>query len=308
MNSKQIKFKGTIFIILSAFFFGTYGTWSKMMSGIFDDFFQSWTRSLIVIGILLPIAFITKKLRKIEKEDWKWILIYSVPGALGVPALFYAFTKLSVGTTLLLFYSMITISAYVYGMIAFKEKMNKVKIISLLLGILGLVIMYSLNLKEGIFPMIIASIAGICAGTEVNFTKKLSNRYSPEQLAIIVYIVCFIITLPIFLILKGFTFNIDSNLIAWIANFAYAVSSLIAFMFVVKGFKNLEPSIAGILGLLEVPIGILLAFIIFKEPISIAVIIGGTIIIFACMLPNLTDILKERKENKIKKAENKKIG
>lgn len=269
-----------------------------MMSGIFDDFFQSWTRSLIVIGILLPIAFISKKLRKIEKEDWKWILIYSMPGALSVPTLFYAYTKLSIGTTALLFYSMMTISEYIYGIIAFKEKMNKVKIISLIIGILGLVIMYSLNFKEGIFPMIIASIAGICAGTEVTFTKKISNRYSTEQLTIIVYGACFIITLPIFLILKGFTFNIDSNLIAWIANFAYAVSSLIAIMFVVKGFKHLEPSIAGILGLLEVPIGILLAFIIFKEPISIAAIIGGTIIIFACMFPNFIDVLKERKENK----------
>lgn len=298
MKEKQTKLKGTIFILLSAVFFGTYGTWSKLMSGVFDDFFQSWTRSLIVIAILLPISIISKKLIKIDKKDIKWYLIYSVPGAMGVPTLFYAFTKLSVGTTLLLFYSALTISTYIYGILVFKEKMNKIKIISLLLGIAGLIVMYSLNLKEGLFPIIIATIAGLCAGTEVVFTKKLSDKYSGEQLAIGVYAVCFLITFPIFLALNNFSFNIESTTIAWIANVGYAVSSLTAFMFVVKGFNYLESSIAGILGLLEVPIGILLSMIIFNEQIDLSIIIGGSLIILACMLPNLVDLIKERKKIK----------
>ena len=298
MESKQIKLKGTMYILLSALFFGTYGIWSKMMSGVFDDFFQSWTRSLIVIAIMLPIAIVTKKLIKIDKKDIKWYLIYAVPGAMGVPTLYYAFTKLSVGTTLLLFYSALTISTYIYGILVFKEKMDKVKIVSLILGIIGLIVMYSLNLSEGLFPMLIATISGLCAGTEVVFTKKLSDKYSSEQLTIGVYTACFLITFPIFLVLNNFSFIVESTTIAWIADFGYAISSLIAFMFVVKGYKYLESSIAGIIGLLEVPIGILLSFIIFKEQIDLSIIIGGLLIIFACMLPNLSDLIIEKRKQK----------
>ena len=69
-------------------------------------------------------------------------------------------------------------------------------------------------------------------------------------------------------------------------------------MFVVKGFNYLESSIAGILGLLEVPIGILLSMIIFKEQIDLSIIIGGSLIIVACMLPNLVDLINERKKIK----------
>lgn len=299
MEATNKRGRGSLYIVIAAFFFGTYGIWSKMMSGVFDDFFQSWTRSLIVVVVMIPIGIIFKKLKKIEKKDIKWYLAYSLPGAITVPTMFYAYTQLSVGTVLILFYSMLTISTYVYGIIFFKEKMTPVKIISLILGIAGLIATYSLNFKEGIFPMIITIISGICAGTESVFTKKLSDKYSDIQLTIGVYLVCFILTFVCFLLINKFSFNIQSTAEAWIGNIGHAIVGILSFLFMVKGYELLEPSIAGIIGLLEIPVGIVLALIIFGEAIGISTIIGGGLIIVASMLPNLVDIFK----NKSKKAE-----
>ena len=295
----KTKINGTMYILVSAICFGTYGVWSKMMSGIFDEFFQSWTRSLIIILILIPIGIYTKSFIKLDMKDLKWFLIYSIPGAMVVPTMYYAFTTLSIGTTTLLFYSALTISTYVYGAIFFNEKMNKVKIFSLLLGIAGLSVMYTLNFRGSLFPMIIATISGICGGTEVVFTKKLSDKYSPIQLTSFLYGVCFVIMLSVFLVINNFSFKVEGTWIAWLADFGHAITSLFAFLLVVKGYNYLEASMAGIIGLLEIPIGIIFALIIFKEPITTSIMFGGILIIFACILPNLVDVIKKRKEVKV---------
>ena len=189
--SKQIK--GSIFILLSAFFFGTYGVWSKMMGGIFDDFFQGWTRAIIIVAILSVFGIVFKQMRKIDKEDFKHYLIYAVPGALVVPAYFYGFTHLTIGTATLLFYASLTITNYVLGVLFFKEKMAPIKLMSLILGLMGLYVIFSFSFKELLIPMVISSLSGICGGIEVTFTKRLSDKYSPIQLTTFLYTVSFFI-------------------------------------------------------------------------------------------------------------------
>lgn len=288
---KSIASRGSIYIVVGALFYATYGIWSKMMGDVFDEFYQSWTRSLMIVAVLLIIGILFKQLRKIEKKDIKWYFAYSLPGSISVPGMFYAYNRLSVGTASVLFYSMLTISTYIYGILFFKEKMTQLKIIALIIGIAGLLVTYSLSLNGNVFAMFVAIASGIGAGTEATFTKRLSDKYSSIQLALAMFAVCFFCTLIIFLFNNNFSFDIDGTIKAWMFNIGHAVSSLCAFILVVKGFKYLDPSVAGIIGLLEISFGIILAFIILSEPVSLPVVIGGGLIIMASMLPDLYTLM-----------------
>ena len=283
--SKQ--FKGSLLILASAFFFGTYGVWSKMMAGQFDDYFQGWTRSLIIVITLLIFGGVFKSFRKIDKEDIKYYIIYAVPGAMVVPYYYYGFTHLSIGTATLLFYASLTITSYILGILFFHERMNISKMASLGLGLSGLFSIYSLSLKEALVPIIICSLAGIIGGVEVVFTKKISDKYSAIQLTTCLYSMSFFICFIIYMVMHNFQFNISWDKIAWAGNIGHTISSLMAFLLVVRGYRFLEPSVGGIIGLLEIPIGICFGIFLFGEAITPSIIIGGSLIICSAALPNV---------------------
>jgi len=289
------QLKGSLYILASAVFFGTYGIWSKMMSGVFDDFFQGWTRSLIILCILAPIGILTKSFRKIKKEDFKWHALYAFPGSLVIPLYYYAFTHLSIGTATLTFYASLTITSYILGFAFFKEKVSWAKIVSLILGICGLCAIYALSVSINPtlgLPLAISVLAGVCGGIEVVFTKRLSDRYSPIQLTFFLFAVSFILCLSIYLGLHHFIIVLPASPIAWTGTIMHAIASTAAFFLVVLGYKNIEPSVGGIVGLMEIVFGIFFGFLFFHEVLSTSVIIGGALIIVAAALPNIAELRK----------------
>ena len=92
---------------------------------------------------------------------------------------------------------------------------------------------------------------------------------------------------------KLFVVSLDTT--AWIGNVGHAAATLLAFLFVVEGYKNLEPSIAGIIGLLEVPFGILLGIVLFGEKLTESIVIGGGLILVATMIPNIKEAFYDSK-------------
>jgi drug/metabolite transporter (DMT)-like permease len=60
---------------------------------------------------------------------------------------------------------------------------------------------------------------------------------------------------------------------------------------------EIEASIGGLLGLLEIVFSILLGILIFHEVLTVRVIIGGTIIILAAVLPHIADLLHKNSQS-----------
>ena len=113
-------------ILASAALFGSYGIWSKEMGKDFGIFFQGWTRSAIILILLLPIV-LRKKAYMFKKEDLKWVLVSVIFGAATQVPLYYAFNHTTIGTALVLFYAMFVITAYLAGRLFLGEEITKVK-------------------------------------------------------------------------------------------------------------------------------------------------------------------------------------
>lgn len=282
-------------IFISAIGFGSYGVWSKFIGEDFGIFYQGWVRSALVLLFLIPIAYFTKSFKPVKKTDLKWILIPVLFGVATQAPLYYAFINMDIGTATLIFYSMYVITSYVVGKIFLKEKITIPKIISLFLAFLGLFLIFGISLSIFSFlALLMAGVNGIASGGEVATTKKTTEKFSSLQIGIYVWAGILITHLPLSLLFGEKQIVPELNLV-WLSMCAFALAGLISFWLVIEGYKYVDASIGGLIGLFEIIAGIGFGFIIFHEELTLLTYLGGGIIILSAMLPDLTTILSRKK-------------
>ena len=96
---------GLFLLLTSAFFYSTYGVFSKFISTGFEPFTHAWTRSFLTLILFLIFGLAKKLYTKIKKEDIKWYLIIGIIGALAIAPTYYSLAYLNIGTALFLQYS-----------------------------------------------------------------------------------------------------------------------------------------------------------------------------------------------------------
>lgn len=284
-------------ILLSALGFGSYGVWSKFIGNDFGVFAQGWVRSAIVLFILIPVAYYTKSFKRIDKKDLKWVLIPVFFGVLTQAPLYFAFNHMDIGTATLIFYATYVITSYMVGKVMFREIITSVKLVSLILAMLGLVVMFGFSLgKFTLLAMLMAAINGMASGGEVATTKKPTEKYSSLQVGVYVWLGIFITHLPVSLIIGEGQVPLEFN-VAWLSMFAFALVGLTAFWLVVEGYKFVDASIGGLIGLMEIIFGVIFGVLVFSESITPTVLVGGLIIVLSAMLPDLVNIVVSKKRD-----------
>lgn len=117
-------------------------------------------------------------------------------------------------------------------------------------------------------------------------SKLISKKFSSIQISTIIWTSSFLVCLPMSFLLneRQIIPTIDVH---WISMLIFAVAGLLAFYLLVEGYKKVDATIGGLIGLLEVVFGILFGFLFFKEALTADIIIGSLIILIAAMLPNI---------------------
>lgn len=294
--------RGSILIILSAFGYATYGVWSRMMAGTFGEFNQAWTRGLALLIILVPWQLYRKSFKKIKRKDAIWFIVLSLLGGLNQAPYFYGFEHLTIGTATLLFYISLVGATFVIGKIFFKEELTMIKYSSLGTATIGLFIIYNFALTpEQILPATLTMLAGFMGGTFVSLSKKLSGNYSEVQIMTCDFAAMFIFNFVISGIVGEGAIKFES-VMPFIGQAGYTVAILVANIFVIAGFRYLEPSVGGLLGLLEVVFAAVFGILIFKDILSTELLIGSVLIIIGAGLPDGRELVSKFYKYSINKA------
>lgn len=292
IKESKTKNYGAPLVLLSALMFGSYGVWARLIGNAMGNFFQGWTRSLIILIILIPFALIRKEIIKIEKKDRKWLIIFLIFTSLTQAPIFYAFNHMDVGTASLLFFVSMFLTMNIISVAFLNEKFNKVKIISSILAVIGMYLVFSFSIVEfTLLAALMALINGIASGGEVAFSKKLSNKYTPVYITILSWGII-LITNSIISVLIGETQVAPNFSMPWFWQLAYSITSLFAFWLVITGLKYIDASIGALIGLLEIVFSVIFGIIIFGESLTLSVAIGGILIILASALPNMIDLFR----------------
>lgn len=282
--------RGFFLIVVSAFFYGTYGVWSRIMGSSFGEFSQAWTRGLFLLLFVLLVNFIFKIFKPIQKQDIPWLVAIGLAGGINQAPYYFGFQHLTIGTATLLFYAALVVGGYTLGRVFFNEKMSLVKIISLILSIFGTTYIYRLQLNQNqVLPATLTIIAGFLGSATVILPRKLIGNY-PEFQIMVSYFSAQIIFNGILSLL---TYDSPPPLFhtsAWLGQLGYALAMVLANWAAIEGYRHFEASLGSLIGLTEIIFGVVLGIALFHEPISSSTITGSIIIIFAAALPHFSSL------------------
>lgn len=276
--------KGSIFIVLATASYGFYGILSRMIGNDFGDFSQSWTRNTIILVLVGLFLFLTKTWKTIDRKDRKWMILWPLSDVISIVFMYKTINNLSIGTSYFLFYASMILGGFIFGKILYKEKLNAIKIVSIILSILGLILIFSAEFSmEKIQFIVFGLLAGVSTSLWNNLSKKVSDRYPNSQLIVIDASVALGATLIGSLIVKDSIPPLSNPVWNW--QIIYALAQISAVAFVIRGFRYLEAQLASIILPIEIIFAVIFGFIFFQEKLLLKTLLGGFLIASAAILP-----------------------
>lgn len=284
---------GASLIIVSSFFYATYGIWTKLMGDFFDGYTATIFRSIIVVTILVIIAVKLKHFEPLKlRRNWPWVAGMLVASVFTWGTLYYAILHAGVGISLAIAYASTVIGMFFFGRVFSNERFTKDKALSTLLGIIGLALVFSPSAHSlGLLSLACAAISGLSSAANGVFVQHI--HYDTTQSAITLWIAGIVSNLAVVIVLSSpwpsFTWHIQ-----WLYLVIFSIVSVIASWTFIRGLKLIEAGAAGILGLTEIVFGVLFGILFFNEKLGLVVSMGIIMIMLAAAIPYIKDYDSKR--------------
>lgn len=286
---KQENVRGSVLLVLATLSHGLYGVFSRMIGIGFGQIFQVVARSIVLLAFFGISIIMQRNWRKIDRADYKWFGLMIIPGLVALASMFTAFNYLSLGTVLFTYYAVSTLGSYLLGALLFKEKLNKVKMISLLLSFTGLYLVFSDSFQSGnIFYLGLTCLAGLGAAAWNVISKKISDKYPVAEILVMDSLLMVFVGLPISLLLRE-PVSLPSFSLPWLGILGYSIAAIGSSVFTIKGFKYLQAQIGSLIMLLEPVIGAFIGWFFYQEILTFSTTIGAIIILVGVAIPNITN-------------------
>ena len=280
---------GATLVVLSSFFYASYGIWTKLMGNFFGGYTASALRSVLVLAILIPIVVVSRKWEPINwQKSWMHILGLVFFSFFIWGPLYYAILNAGVGLALTVAYASIVISMFFFGWLFANERFTKDKWVSAILGLIGIALIFSPSTSHVAWLALGAALlSGTSTGALTVIIKLIP--YQATQATVISWTISVFANLVMAFLIKEkvpqFGFHIQ-----WLYLVLFAIASTIASWSLSRGVKLLEAGSAGVLGLLEIVFGVAFGIVFFHERPGMVAVAGVVVIIAASAIPYIKDL------------------
>ena len=169
------KYKGIIYIILSAFMFGLMGVFVKL-AGDIPSVQKSFFRNFVALIFALIILLRDKSAFKINKGDMKYLILRAGFGTAGILCNFYAVDHLVLSDASIL-NKMSPFFAILCSYFILKEKFTPFQGLVVLIAFIGSLFVIKPSLiNADLLPSLIGLFSGFSAGVAYTFVRVLGNR------------------------------------------------------------------------------------------------------------------------------------
>lgn len=277
------------FVIIAAALWGTIGIYGKYLSAAgFSALQVTSIRAFIsALSIFLFLLVRDRGLLKIEIRDFPYFIGTGIISIVFFNwCYFIAIDKTSLSIAAILLY---TAPAFVmvFSAILFKEKMNRRKVMALVLTFIGciLVTAFTGGTSHGI------SASGILAGLGSGlgyalysiFGRYALRKYDSYTVTLYTFVFASAFLLPTSNV--GGMAPLFQNKTVWIyAAMLGIFATILPFVLYTKGLSQLETSKASIIATLEPVVATIIGIGFYQEQVSIFKIIGVLLVIFAVSL------------------------
>ncbi len=154
-----------------------------------------------------------------------------------------------------------------------KESITVKKVIAVLLGILGVIVIVQPNSEGANYASLIVLGAAICYAFSHVSTKSLSNTESPLT---IIFMMCLIqAPLGLFLFIEGWTAPLG---IQWLWLIIIGVTALSAHYCMTKAMQHAEVTFVVTMDMFRLPLISIIGVLLYSESFSIALVVGIVLI------------------------------
>lgn len=169
------KYKGIVYIVISALFFSLMNTCVRL-SGDVPSIQKSFFRNFVAMIFAFILLLKNKDSLKWKEGNLKYLLLRATFGTVGILCNFYAVDHLVLSDASML-NKMSPFFAILFSYIILKEKANPLQWISVIVAFLGSLLIIKPTLSNmDLFPSIIGLTGGLGAGIAYTMVRVLGQR------------------------------------------------------------------------------------------------------------------------------------
>jgi len=280
MNSKKVL--GSILLSISACIWGGMFVVVKIIVGEIHPIQLVWLRYLVAILALLSFSLIKREKWHINLADLKVIFLIGIIGNTISIVAQETGTWLSSAQTGAVITSSTPTFMVIFAWLILKEKLTRVKVISVVMATLGVVMIVGIhltgnNILWGVLSLILAALTWALMSVLVRKVKT----YSSLQTTIISTAIGIIALTPFVLTdsksLMAINF-LDTKVILCLL-YLGIISTAVAFVMWNTGLTMVPASVSGLFFLLQPIVGTFLGWLFLAENITIGFVVGTIMIL-----------------------------
>lgn len=171
----NLKYKGIMFIILSAFFFSLTNMFVRL-AGDLPSVQKSFFRNFVAAIISFIIIIKNKESLAVEKKNIKFLFLRAILGTIGILCNFYALDHLVMSDATIL-NKMSPFFTLIACWIVLKERLSPMQVIAIIIAFIGSLFVIKPSFSNIlIIPSIIGFCGGMASGTGFSFVRLLGKK------------------------------------------------------------------------------------------------------------------------------------
>lgn len=165
--------QGIIFIICSAFFFALMNLFVKL-AGDVPSLQKVFFRNSVAVVVSFCILLKNRQDFKVPKAGWKYVVIRSVAGTLGMICNFYAIDHMNIADASIL-NKLSPFFAIIFSYFVLKEKASPVDWIAVAAAFVGALFVVKPSFSAEVIPALAGVLGGLGAGLAYTYLRKAAN-------------------------------------------------------------------------------------------------------------------------------------
>ena len=200
MNFSKLsnKYKGIIFIIISAFGFAMMSAFVKL-SGDLPSFQKTFFRNIVSLIVAFILILNHKGSFFGKRENQKTLVLRSIFGTLGIIFNFYSIDRLVLSDANML-NKLSPFFVIIFSALFLKEKINLKQILAIVIAFIGALFIIKPSFNLEIIPAIIGTLGGIAAAAAYTCVRALSGKENPDTIVFYFSFFSSVVTLPLMLL------------------------------------------------------------------------------------------------------------
>lgn len=279
--------QGILLIALAAISWGTVGVVVKSL-------YESTTLSPLVVGfyrlalsvpvLLLALSGLGKKAFQIKARDIPVIVLMGAMLAFYQLCYFAAIPRVGVAIATLVTLCTAPVIVALLSVLFLKERLETNVITALVIAVVGTFLLVGFQPASGgqVFSGVLLALGSATGYALVALTSRRLSTYHPLQPVAFGFTVGALVLLP-FALSPGLTTSL--NVSNWFSLlYLGLIPTALAYTLFTLGMRTTKATVATIVTLLEPFTAVILAFLLFREQLSVTAILGGVLLIAAIVL------------------------